>query len=68
MTRNTYQDLATPGFVVDQATAIHGQGRTVDWSKVSGTVFGDPGSREIPAGHIMAILADGQMIPRGGVS
>lgn len=66
---SSYGNVATPGFVADISSTWRSFGRQVNWSEVVvGRVNAITGKKEIPAGTIMAVQADGKMIPRDDVA
>lgn len=63
--QRTTRTLGTPGFVVNRASLIHGNGRQIDWAQVSND-FKDAttGKKLIKAGTVMHELPSGKIVPR----
>lgn len=58
---------AIPSFIADHGSTSKKPGATIKWDEVSDTfIDAATGKKHLPAGKIMARLADGQMIEFGG--
>jgi len=63
MASRTTHNISKPGFLVEQQNAAREPGRQIDWSAFGASYENEYGNKELKAGTVVSLNANGKIIP-----